>query len=80
MFYDCYQITCTVARVPLAECAGRLSGAILCPYPPGIPVAFPGEELTAEAIRSLLDVKRLGGKVTGASDESLRTLDVIIES
>lgn len=35
---------------PLSECAGRLAGAYVYLYPPGIPLLVPGEEITEQAI------------------------------
>ena len=34
-------------KVKFAEMAGRITGVMLVPYPPGIPVAMPGERLGA---------------------------------
>jgi arginine decarboxylase len=31
--------------VPISECANRISGVMLVPYPPGIPVLMPGERM-----------------------------------
>ncbi len=66
-------------RVPADAAVGRLSAALLCPYPPGVPVALPGEALTAEGLATLRAVLAAGGKVTGAADDSLNTLLVIAE-
>ena len=38
---------------PLREAAGYISGAILAPYPPGIPILAPGEEITEKHIAYL---------------------------
>ncbi|GHU64709.1 arginine decarboxylase [Clostridia bacterium] len=35
-------------RVPFAEAVGRVSGELVVPYPPGIPVLCPGERITPE--------------------------------
>ena len=35
---------------PLSKCAGRLAGAYVYLYPPGIPLLVPGEEITEQAI------------------------------
>lgn len=58
---------------------GRLSAELLCPYPPGVPVALPGEALTAGSLATLQAVLAAGGKVTGAADETLGMLRVIVE-
>lgn len=65
--------------MPADAAVGRLSAELLCPYPPGVPVAVPGEALTAETLATLRAVLAAGGKVTGAADETLRMLSVIVE-
>lgn len=50
---------------------------LLCPYPPGIPLACPGEQLSADVLRVLQEVIAAGGTVTGASDPSLQTVLVL---
>ena len=36
--------------IPLAEASGKISGDIICPYPPGIPLIVPGERIDKERI------------------------------
>ena len=36
--------------IPLAESFGKISGDIICPYPPGIPLIVPGERIDKERI------------------------------
>ena len=36
--------------VPLANSLGKVSGDIICPYPPGIPLIVPGERINQERI------------------------------
>ncbi len=36
--------------IPLAESLGKISGDIICPYPPGIPLIIPGERIDQERI------------------------------
>lgn len=36
--------------IPLVESLGRISGDIICPYPPGIPLIVPGERIDKERI------------------------------
>lgn len=66
-------------RVPAEAAVGRLSADLLCPYPPGVPAAVPGEVLTRRALAALRGVLADGGKVTGATDETLGMLNVIVE-
>ncbi len=64
--------------VPLAEALGKASGALICAYPPGIPVLMPGEMITEEAIAYLQTLKHLGAQLLGLSDRTLQTLEAII--
>ncbi|KAK9833408.1 hypothetical protein WJX81_002549 [Elliptochloris bilobata] len=68
-----------IEQVPADAAVGRLSAELLCPYPPGVPAALPGEVLTADTLAALRGVLAAGGKVTGAADETLRMLSVIVE-
>ena len=40
-------------QTPLAKAAGEISAALVCPYPPGVPVLAPGEEITQKHIAYL---------------------------
>lgn len=64
--------------VLLIESGDRYAQELICPYPPGIPLIFPGEIITQEAIAYLQQVQAMGGKITGASDQSLQTIQVLI--
>ena len=63
--------------VSLEQASGQISGELICPYPPGIPVVMPGEVITTEAIAYLRQILDAGGVVTGCQDSSLNTLEVI---
>ncbi|MEA5509195.1 aminotransferase class I/II-fold pyridoxal phosphate-dependent enzyme [Crocosphaera sp. UHCC 0190] len=63
--------------VEIEQSIGRISGELICPYPPGIPVLMPGEIITSEAIQYLIKIQKLGGMITGCSDQSLQTFKVI---
>ncbi len=62
----------------LAECAGHASAEMVTPYPPGIPVLGPGEEISAEIVAYLLEAAATGLKVHGPEDRALRTLRVVV--
>ncbi|GIL83845.1 hypothetical protein Vretimale_10865 [Volvox reticuliferus] len=66
--------------VPAAEAVGRVSAELLCPYPPGVPVLFPGERITAAALKVLSSTLTAGGAVTGARDGTLATLTVVAKA
>jgi arginine/lysine/ornithine decarboxylase len=61
-------------RVPLQRSVGRACAELLCPYPPGVPLLFPGELITAQAVEALRATRAAGGAVVGASDSSLATV------
>lgn len=57
--------------VPLYEADGRVLYDPVIIYPPGTPVACPGEILTVEVISYIRDAIGRGEKVTGVDDEGL---------
>lgn len=63
--------------LPLAECDGHVSAEMVTPYPPGIPVLGPGEEISAEIVAYLGEAAATGLKVHGPEDRTLRTLRVL---
>ena len=58
----------------LSEAAGRLSGAYIYLYPPGIPLAAPGEVLNQEALCQIERWQREGFAVHGLEEGRLRVL------
>ena len=58
----------------------RLSAELICPYPPGIPVLIPGEQITPEAIAYLQEVLCLGGMVSGCHSPELHYIRVISDT
>lgn len=56
---------------------GRISGELVAPYPPGIPVLAPGEEITEQVLLSLEDAKRRGVTIAYAADPTLSTFLVV---
>ncbi|KAK6944671.1 Orn/Lys/Arg decarboxylase, major domain [Dillenia turbinata] len=63
-------------RMAISNCLGQISGELICPYPPGIPVLIPGEVITRRSLDYLLQVQREGAVISGASDPLLSTLIV----
>ncbi|MBR6473416.1 MAG: aminotransferase class V-fold PLP-dependent enzyme [Firmicutes bacterium] len=57
----------TSVSLPLDECEGRVAAASIIPYPPGIPLACPGEILTKEIIEYTKKLRSMGEKVIGVS-------------
>jgi lysine decarboxylase len=63
--------------LPLGDCAGRVSAEMVTPYPPGIPVLGPGEEISPEIVAYLRAAGDAGLKVHGPEDRTLRSLRVV---
>ncbi|KAK7312393.1 hypothetical protein VNO77_36208 [Canavalia gladiata] len=61
-------------KVAIKESLGKVSGELICPYPPGIPVLIPGEVITKKAVDYLLHVKSKGVDISGASDPLLSSV------
>ena len=51
--------------MPLQQCAGRICASSLIPYPPGIPLICPGEEIGSEEIDYITSLRNQGDKVIG---------------
>lgn len=64
-------------NLPLQEAEGRICAEQVSFYPPGIPVLWPGELVTAEVIDYCLRMKKLGLPVSGPADYTLTELRVI---
>ncbi len=63
--------------IPIETSCDRLCAELICPYPPGIPILMPGEIITPEAINYLQQILDSGGTITGCSDSTLKTIEVI---
>jgi arginine decarboxylase len=63
--------------IPWTQAAHQISAELVCPYPPGIPVLYPGGEITAADLEYLRQIKAAGGHITGCSDPNLQTLRVV---
>jgi arginine/lysine/ornithine decarboxylase len=62
---------------PLRQAIGAWSAELVCPYPPGIPVLLPGEQVSAAAVDYLLQVQAAGGTISGCADPHLQTLQIL---
>jgi arginine decarboxylase len=60
-----------------AGAVGRISGELVAPYPPGVPVLAPGEVITAAALDALRAARADGGRIAYAADPTLATFQVI---
>jgi lysine decarboxylase len=63
--------------VPVAQAVGRVSAELVAPYPPGIPVVAPGEEVSDEIAAYLAEASARGLHVHGPEDLTLETLRVV---
>ena len=66
--------------VPFKRSAGRICAEVITPYPPGIPVISPGEEITREIIEYLELEKKAGVRMQGPYDGELKTIRVVADS
>jgi lysine decarboxylase len=57
--------------------AGRVCAEVITPYPPGIPVLSPGEEITPQIIDYLRLERRAGVRMQGPYDSELRKIRVV---
>ncbi|MDP9105593.1 MAG: aminotransferase class I/II-fold pyridoxal phosphate-dependent enzyme [Candidatus Eremiobacteraeota bacterium] len=63
--------------VPFKLSAGRVCAEVITPYPPGIPVISPGEEITTEIIEYCTLEKKAGVKMQGPYDDELKFIRVV---
>lgn len=64
-------------ELELVDCGGRVSTEFIYLYPPGIPIVAPGELVTEEIIRSILQYRKLGLPVQGMADIHASRLRVV---
>ena len=63
--------------VPLYGADGRVLYDPVIVYPPGTPIACPGEILTLEAISYISEAIGRGEKVTGVDDEGMIRVELM---
>ncbi len=66
--------------VPFRASAGRICAETISPYPPGIPVIAPGEEITADLIDYLRLELKAGVRIQGPHDDELKVIRVVRHS
>lgn len=64
-------------KVKLADAVGSLCGETVLPYPPGIPLLTPGEEITAGHVATIQQLHEMGAYFQSPSDNTMKTLYVI---
>ena len=65
--------------VKFRESKGRICAETISPYPPGIPVLSPGEEITAQMIDYLRLELKAGVRIQGPYDDELKIIRVVRE-
>ncbi|WP_334078067.1 aminotransferase class I/II-fold pyridoxal phosphate-dependent enzyme [Paenibacillus sanfengchensis] len=63
--------------IPLEDCEGRQVAEMVIPYPPGIPLLYPGETISSRTKEQLLALRRAKAKCQGPNDSTLTTIQVI---
>lgn len=63
-------------RISLADAEDSEAAEMVIPYPPGIPIVYPGERLTKELIGYISTLADTGAKFQGAVDKTMRTIAV----
>lgn len=64
-------------RIPLEECAGRVSAEFVYLYPPGIPLAVPGERISRTLAQDLRRYRDEGCSLQGMEDHTMTSICVI---
>ncbi len=62
-------------KTPLSKAVGKISGTFLNLYPPGIPLAVPGERLSAELVALMEEYVSQGLSLQGMQGEFLDTIE-----
>ena len=52
-------------RLRLSEARGSIAAAAVTPYPPGIPLLYPGMEVTGDAVEAIESIKNTGQSCAG---------------
>jgi arginine decarboxylase len=68
-----------VKAVPLEAAIGYSSAEMVIPYPPGIPLLYVGEEITAQAVSQIKWMANKGALFQGIKDAQLIHISVFIE-
>ena len=66
-----HEVPITKELLPIEQCAGRTCASSIIPYPPGIPLICPGEEIGAEEIDYVKRLRSQGDKVMGVDAAGL---------
>ena len=64
-------------QMPLDDSIGAVAGAMITPYPPGIPVLMPGERISRETVEYLQTCRKVGISVIGLQGPMNDTIQVV---
>lgn len=64
-------------ELEIVNCVGRISTEFIYLYPPGIPIVAPGELVTGEIVKTVLQYRKLGLPVQGMADVHASRLRVV---
>ncbi|WP_434748630.1 aminotransferase class I/II-fold pyridoxal phosphate-dependent enzyme [Paenibacillus amylolyticus] len=64
-------------EVLIEDCEGYRSAEMVIPYPPGIPLVYPGEQITPKLAERIQVLRDAGAKFQGISDHENRKLKVM---
>ncbi|MGF7035711.1 arginine/lysine/ornithine decarboxylase [Paenibacillus mucilaginosus] len=62
--------------IPVSACAGYRAAQMIVPYPPGIPLLYPGERITREQSHYLTELAKLGCRFHGHDVSATGTVPV----
>lgn len=65
-------------KVPVSDSYGLICSEFIVPYPPGIPIAVPGELITGKIIENINICKNFGIDIIGPENTALDSLNVIV--
>ncbi|MDD5946110.1 MAG: aminotransferase class V-fold PLP-dependent enzyme [Clostridia bacterium] len=65
--------------VPLENAVGMISAEMIAPYPPGIPVIYPGEIITQDIHSFLVEAVEKGRHIHSFSDKTMKTIKTVME-
>lgn len=65
-----------IEAIPVEESLGRQAAEMIIPYPPGIPLLYPGEIITETVRQRLRLLRDSGAKCQGPADPRLHTIQV----
>jgi len=64
-------------RIPWVDAKGRIASEMIAPYPPGIPVIYPGERMSDDVWEYVEAFRQRNGHLHGPSDAKLSTFVVV---